>query len=100
MMNTSSRIRTTNPTISADHSAAARVNLTADSGDTRYSPGVAVGSGGVPFDEASGGVGDGRWGVADGSLVMPPSLPFTASNETTATRTVSQSAAAFRSCRY
>src|SRR6201991_5200212 len=55
MMNTSSRIRITNPTISADHRAAARVNLTADSGDIRYSPGVAAGSGGVPFDEAGGG---------------------------------------------
>ena len=37
-MNTSSSIRITNPTINADHSAAARVNLTADFGDTRYSP--------------------------------------------------------------
>ena len=89
MMNTNNRIRITNPTISADHSAAARVNLTADSGDTRYSPGVAVGSGGVPFDEADGGVGDGRSGEADGSLVMAPSSSFTASNETTATLTVS-----------
>ena len=42
--------------ISADHSAAARVNLTADSGVTRYSLGVAVGSGGVPIADSGGGV--------------------------------------------
>src|SRR4029453_3623555 len=90
MMNTSNRMRMTKPTISADHSAAARVNLTADSGETRYSPGVAVGSGGVPFEEVTGGsMGRGgtsprgRSGEADGSLVMVPSLPLGASKETT-----------------
>jgi hypothetical protein len=72
MMNTSSTIRITNPVISADHSAAARVNFTADSGLTRYSPGVATGSGGTPFPEADGGRSDGT----DGSLVMTPSCPF------------------------
>src|SRR6476619_5545684 len=81
VMNTSSRIRSTKPTISADHSAAARVNFTADSGETRYSPAVAVGSGGVPFEEAGGGRG------STGSLVIAPSLPFPASNETTGTPT-------------
>src|SRR5882757_9410219 len=96
MMNTSRNMRIRNPTISADQSAAARVNLTADSGETRYSPGVAVGSGGVPFEDATGGwaragegtASDGRSGDTDGSLVMAPSLPLRQPNETTAALTV------------
>src|SRR5262245_25425250 len=83
-MNTSSTIRITKPAISADHSAAARVNFTADSG----------GDGLGVTDGNSAGTGDGaasngRSGVADGSLVMAPFLPFRASNETTAALTVS-----------
>src|SRR4051812_15465437 len=81
-MKTSNRIRITKPAISADHNAAARVNLTADSGDKRYSPAVAVGSGGVPFADGTGG-SMGRSLEADGSLVMVPSLPLGASKETT-----------------
>jgi hypothetical protein len=43
--------------------------------------GVAVGSGGVPIADSGGGVaGD---GLSAGSLVMGPSLPLPASNETT-----------------
>src|SRR5690349_6178371 len=80
MMNTSNTIKITNPVISADHNAAARVNFTADSGLTRYSPGVATGSGGNPWPDADGGGGSGG---KDGSLVMGSSLPFPASNETT-----------------
>ena len=87
MMNTSSKIRIRNPTISADHSAAARVNFTADSGETRYSPAVAVGSGGVPFGRRHGRRVRGRR-LTDGSLVMAPSLPFRQPNETTAALTV------------
>src|SRR5689334_12313666 len=86
-MNTSRSIRMRNPTISADHSAAARVNLTADSGDARYSPGVAVGSTEVPLvcsgDDSAGNSARGGWsGDAMGSLVMGPSLPFQVTNET------------------
>ena len=111
MMKTSSRMRIRNPTISADQSAAARVNLTADSGDTRYSPGVAVGSGGAPFEDAIGGYGGGggspgsgdappgRSGDTEGSLVMGPSLPFRGANETTLAFTVKQSAAGGRASR-
>src|SRR5215218_2469790 len=87
MMNTRSTIRITKPVINADHRAAARVNFTADSGLTRYSPGVATGSGGSPFPDSDGG----RSGGTDGSLVMDQSLPFRASNETTVgTRVYSQ----------
>jgi hypothetical protein len=64
--------------------------LTADSGETRYSPAVAVGSGGVPLEDTAGGsLGPGgtepvgRSGETDGSLVMGPSLPFPAGIETT-----------------
>jgi len=64
------------------------VNFTADSGARRYSPGVAVGSGGVPFEEEEAGGGVGDCGSA-GSLVMGPSLPFPAVSETTAALIVS-----------
>ena len=86
MMNTSSRIRITNPAINADHSAAARVNFTADSGVSGVS-GVGVtaeGSAGAGNGTASGG----RSGDTDGSLVIAPSLPFRQPNETTAAFTV------------
>ena len=67
MMNTNSTIRITNPVISADHSAAARVNFTADSGLTRYSPGVRDRIRWCPFPDAGGGGGSGGTG---GSLVI------------------------------
>ena len=86
MMNTSSTIRIRNPTISADHSAAARVNLTADSGggeifDRRWrsDPVVRLSS----RRRGLAGCGD-RWRRRrEGSLVMAPSLPFRARDETT-----------------
>src|SRR6186713_1396299 len=86
-MKTSRNIKMRKPTISADHSAAARVNLTADSGDARYSPGVAVGSTEVPMVcSGDGSAGNsacgGLSGDAEGSLVMSPSLPFQVANET------------------
>jgi hypothetical protein len=85
-MNTSSRIRITNPAIIADHSAAARVNFTADSGVDGFVGGVVVTVGG----SAGAGVASDGWsGDTDGSLVMAPFLPFPASNETTAALTVS-----------
>jgi hypothetical protein len=62
------------------------VNFTADSGFTRYSAGVAVGSGGVPIADSGGGAAED--GLSAGSLVMAISLPFPASNETTAALTV------------
>src|SRR5258708_7469580 len=83
-MNTSSRIRITNPAIIADHSAAARVNFTADSGVDGCVGGVVVTVGG-----SAGVASDGWSGDTDGSLVMAPSLPFPASNETFAALTVS-----------
>src|SRR3954452_20372890 len=66
-MKTNSRIRMTNPVINADHNAAARVNFTADCGEVRYSPAVAVGSGGVPREAAGGGD---HGGCSAGWLVM------------------------------
>src|ERR1700738_4244762 len=57
MMNTSSRIRITNPAIIADHSAAARVNFTADSGVDGFVGGVVVTVGGA----AGPGVPSGGW---------------------------------------
>src|SRR5258708_7636057 len=85
-MNTSSRIRITNPASDADHRGAARVNFPADSGVDGCVGGVVVTVGG----SAGAGVASDGWsGDTDGSLVMAPSLPFPASNETTAALTVS-----------
>src|ERR1700722_15261997 len=95
MMNTSSRIRITNPPIIADHSAAARVNFTADSGVDGFVDGFVEGfvDGGVVGGSGAGvGAGTascGRSGDTDESLVIAPSLSFPASNETTAALTVS-----------
>src|SRR5262249_3417946 len=74
MMNTSSRIRITNPAINAVHSAAARVNFTADSGGAGFDVGEVVAGGSAGRGAGTGSIG--RSGDADGSLVMAPSLPF------------------------
>src|SRR6478752_2578900 len=97
-MNTSSRIRITNPAINADHSAAARVNFTADSGVPGFDDGDVVAGGPEGAGAGTGSIG--RSADADGSLVIAPSLPFRTSNETIAALTVSQSAATCRCCRY
>jgi hypothetical protein len=93
-MNTSNRISITNPAISADHNAAARVNFTADSGVDGFVDCFVdcfvdgeVGTAGGPAGVGTGS--DGRLGETDGSLVMAPSLPLRAPNETTAALTVS-----------
>ncbi len=57
-------------------------------GRNGYSPAVAVGSAGVPFGRSRHRI-IGRSGGSDGSLVMAPSLPLRASNETTAALSMS-----------
>src|ERR1700753_3288126 len=65
-MKTSSRIRVRKPPISADHKAAARVNLTACSPDAG----------------PTGGVGAGGVGEPGGLLLMYSSLPYLGQKET------------------
>jgi hypothetical protein len=66
------------------------VNFTADSGVDGFVVDGFVGGVVVTVGGSAGGgaASDGRSGVTDGSLVMAPSLPFPASNETTAALTV------------
>ena len=75
-MKISRTISTRKPSVSADHSAAARVRWTADC------PDVVFRSPGWRARRTVGGGGGGGSADAKGSLDMAPSLPFRASNET------------------